>query len=97
MALMVAEIYNINHLFHFMLGGHYSFLLISNPASSAVTAHLHADPYLNTDAGTMSPIEHGEVYVLDDGGEVTAPTHRRLSASHCAKLHTVSFYEICSY
>ncbi|KAJ4771016.1 CTP synthase [Rhynchospora pubera] len=28
------------------------------------------DPYLNTDAGTMSPIEHGEVYVLDDGGEV---------------------------
>jgi CTP synthase (UTP-ammonia lyase) len=29
-----------------------------------------SDPYLNTDAGTMSPIEHGEVYVLDDGGEV---------------------------
>ena len=29
-----------------------------------------ADPYLNTDAGTMSPFEHGEVYVLDDGGEV---------------------------
>eukprot|EP01129_Flabellula_baltica_P007023 TRINITY_DN2689_c0_g1_i1.p1 TRINITY_DN2689_c0_g1~~TRINITY_DN2689_c0_g1_i1.p1 ORF type:complete len:559 (-),score=125.95 TRINITY_DN2689_c0_g1_i1:28-1704(-) len=28
------------------------------------------DPYLNVDAGTMSPFEHGEVYVLDDGGEV---------------------------
>lgn len=28
------------------------------------------DPYLNSDAGTMSPFEHGEVYVLDDGGEV---------------------------
>ena len=27
------------------------------------------DPYLNTDAGTMSPFEHGEVFVLDDGGE----------------------------
>lgn len=27
------------------------------------------DPYLNRDAGTMSPYEHGEVYVLDDGGE----------------------------
>eukprot|EP01130_Rhizamoeba_saxonica_P001939 TRINITY_DN11758_c0_g1_i1.p1 TRINITY_DN11758_c0_g1~~TRINITY_DN11758_c0_g1_i1.p1 ORF type:complete len:567 (+),score=138.54 TRINITY_DN11758_c0_g1_i1:70-1770(+) len=27
------------------------------------------DPYLNVDAGTMSPFEHGEVYVLDDGGE----------------------------
>ena len=28
------------------------------------------DPYLNVDAGTMAPTEHGEVFVLDDGGEV---------------------------
>ncbi|KHJ30997.1 putative ctp synthase [Erysiphe necator] len=28
------------------------------------------DPYLNVDAGTMSPTEHGEVFVLNDGGEV---------------------------
>lgn len=28
------------------------------------------DPYLNIDAGTMSPLEHGECFVLDDGGEV---------------------------
>ena len=28
------------------------------------------DPYMNVDAGTMNPIEHGEVFVLDDGGEV---------------------------
>jgi CTP synthase len=27
------------------------------------------DPYLNVDAGTMSPFEHGEVFVLKDGGE----------------------------
>jgi CTP synthase len=27
------------------------------------------DPYLNIDPGTMSPFEHGEVYVLDDGSE----------------------------
>ena len=27
------------------------------------------DPYINLDAGTMSPFEHGETYVLDDGGE----------------------------
>lgn len=27
------------------------------------------DPYMNIDAGTMSPLEHGEVFVLDDGGE----------------------------
>ncbi|KAI1731705.1 glutamine amidotransferase class-I domain-containing protein [Ditylenchus destructor] len=34
-----------------------------------VTA-IKIDPYLNVDAGTFSPFEHGEVYVLDDGGEV---------------------------
>jgi CTP synthase len=28
------------------------------------------DPYVNIDAGTMNPIEHGEVFVLDDGWEV---------------------------
>jgi CTP synthase N-terminus len=33
-----------------------------------VTA-IKIDPYINIDAGTMSPIEHGEVFVLDDGGE----------------------------
>lgn len=27
------------------------------------------DPYLNIDAGTMSPIEHGEVFVTQDGAE----------------------------
>lgn len=32
------------------------------------------DPYLNIDAGTMSPFEHGEVFVLDDGGEVSGAT-----------------------
>lgn len=31
---------------------------------------LKCDGYLNTDPGTMNPIEHGEVFVLDDGGEV---------------------------
>jgi CTP synthase len=33
-----------------------------------VTA-IKMDPYINIDAGLMSPYEHGEVYVLDDGGE----------------------------
>ncbi len=27
------------------------------------------DPYINVDAGTMSPYQHGEVFVTDDGGE----------------------------
>ncbi len=30
---------------------------------------MKVDPYLNIDAGTMHPIEHGEVFVLDDGLE----------------------------
>eukprot|EP00928_Gymnodinium_smaydae_P088438 TRINITY_DN72521_c0_g1_i1.p1 TRINITY_DN72521_c0_g1~~TRINITY_DN72521_c0_g1_i1.p1 ORF type:complete len:661 (-),score=86.06 TRINITY_DN72521_c0_g1_i1:175-2031(-) len=34
-----------------------------------VTA-IKIDPYLNIDAGTMNPFDHGEIFVLDDGGEV---------------------------
>ena len=34
-----------------------------------VTA-IKIDPYINIDAGTMSPYQHGEVFVLKDGGEV---------------------------
>ncbi|KAG5016934.1 hypothetical protein JHK82_022580 [Glycine max] len=41
-----------------------------------VTA-IKIDPYLNTDAGTMSPFEHGEVFVLDDGGESVIDKERR--------------------
>lgn len=33
------------------------------------TTSIKIDPYLNVDAGTMSPFEHGEVFVLNDGGE----------------------------
>ena len=33
-----------------------------------VTA-LKIDPYINVDAGTMNPIEHGEVFVTEDGDE----------------------------
>ncbi|GAB2282364.1 CTP synthase 1 [Dionaea muscipula] len=43
--------------------------LILKACGLRVTA-IKIDPYLNTDAGTMSPFEHGEVFVLDDGGEV---------------------------
>ncbi|MGC4119138.1 MAG: CTP synthase [Myxococcales bacterium] len=31
--------------------------------------HLKLDPYINVDPGTMSPFQHGEVYVTDDGAE----------------------------
>ena len=31
--------------------------------------NLKLDPYINVDPGTMSPFQHGEVYVTDDGAE----------------------------
>lgn len=31
------------------------------------------DPYLNVDPGTMSPYQHGEVFVTDDGAETLHP------------------------
>lgn len=44
------------------------------------------DPYINVDPGTMSPYQHGEVYVLDDGSETDLDlghyerfTHSRLT------------------
>ncbi len=35
----------------------------------SVTA-IKIDPYLNVDAGTMNPFEHGEIFVTEDGGEI---------------------------
>ena len=40
------------------------------------------DPYLNSDAGTMSPFKHGEVFVLDDGGEVDLDLELRTLPRH---------------
>ena len=34
------------------------------------TTAVKIDPYINYDAGTMRPTEHGEVWVTDDGGEI---------------------------
>ncbi|MCB9362287.1 CTP synthase (glutamine hydrolyzing) [Candidatus Woesearchaeota archaeon] len=39
-------------------------------SSSNRIVTIKCDGYLNVDPGTMNPIEHGEVFVLDDGGEV---------------------------
>lgn len=45
-----------------------SLFLLPHPTTRCTSIKI--DPYLNIDAGTMSPFEHGEVFVLDDGGEV---------------------------
>lgn len=44
-------------------------LHLANP-HEIVATHIKIDPYHNADAGMMGPSEHGEVYVLEDGGEV---------------------------
>ncbi len=38
-------------------------------AQGFITTAVKIDPYVNVDAGTMNPTEHGEVFVLDDGYE----------------------------
>ncbi|KFB39529.1 AGAP009624-PA-like protein [Anopheles sinensis] len=46
-----------------------SFGTLLNACGIGITS-IKIDPYINIDAGTFSPYEHGEVFVLDDGGEV---------------------------
>src|SRR5271157_2574196 len=41
------------------------------------------DPYLNVDPGTMSPYQHGEVYVLDDGAETDLDLGHYERFTHC--------------
>src|SRR5512139_441759 len=38
-------------------------------ARGLTVTHLKLDPYINVDPGTMSPYQHGEVFVTDDGAE----------------------------
>jgi len=49
------------------------------------------DPYLNVDPGTMSPFQHGEVYVLDDGAETD------LDLGHYERFTKVPLNKDCNY
>ena len=50
------------------------------------------DPYINQDAGTMSPFEHGEVYVLEDGSEVDLDlgNYERYLDIHLSGVHNLT-------
>ena len=54
------------------------------------------DPYLNVDPGTMSPYQHGEVYVLDDGAETDLDLGHYERFTHCAlsQLNSLSSGQI---
>ena len=50
------------------------------------------DPYINVDAGTMSPYQHGEVYVTDDGGETDLDLghYERFTSARMARDNNVT-------
>lgn len=50
------------------------------------------DPYLNVDPGTMSPIQHGEVFVTDDGGETDLDLghYERFTGVNAAKTDNIT-------
>src|SRR3546814_3248694 len=47
------------------------------------------DPYLNVDPGTMSPTQHGEVYVTDDGAETDLDLGHYRSEEHTSELQSL--------
>jgi CTP synthase len=49
------------------------------------------DPYINVDPGTMSPFQHGEVYVLDDGAETD------LDLGHYERFTNAPLTRDCNY
>ena len=54
------------------------------------------EPYLNVDPGTMSPLQHGEVYVLDDGAETDLDLghYERFTSSKLTKDSNVTSGQI---
>src|SRR5256886_9695675 len=50
------------------------------------------DPYINVDAGTMSPYQHGEVFVTDDGGETDLDLghYERFTSGRVTRDHNVT-------
>src|SRR5438445_4177397 len=49
------------------------------------------DPYINVDPGTMSPYQHGEVFVLDDGAETD------LDLGHYERFTNAPLSRDCNY
>lgn len=59
-------------------------------------ALMKMDPYINVDPGTMSPFQHGEVYVTRDGAETDLDLgyYNRYTNSELSKLNSVSTGQI---
>ncbi|MCF7830674.1 CTP synthase [Candidatus Gracilibacteria bacterium] len=61
-------------------------------------AIMKLDPYLNVDPGTMSPFQHGEVFVLDDGAETDLDLghYERFTETHLSEFCSVSTGKVYS-
>jgi CTP synthase len=55
-------------------------------------ANIKLDPYINVDAGTMNPFQHGEVFVTDDGAETDLDLghYERFVSTRMSKLNNVT-------
>ncbi|MCG8479409.1 MAG: CTP synthase, partial [Spirochaetales bacterium] len=53
---------------------------------------IKVDPYINVDAGTMSPYQHGEVYVTDDGAETDLDlgNYARFTSSPLSRANSIT-------
>ena len=51
-------------------------------------AMMKCDPYINVDPGTMSPYQHGEVYVTEDGAETDLDLGHYERFTHCVTSKT---------
>jgi CTP synthase len=56
------------------------------------------DPYINVDAGTMSPFEHGETFVLNDGGETDLDlgNYERFLSVNLTRRHNITTGKVYS-
>jgi len=63
-----------------------------------VVSMIKIDPYINVDAGTMSPYQHGEVYVTDDGAETDLDlgNYSRFTNSSLCKENSITTGQIYS-
>jgi len=61
-------------------------------ARGLTVTHMKLDPYINVDPGTMSPYQHGEVYVTDDGAETDLDLghYERFTACNLTRNHNLT-------
>src|SRR5688572_22223021 len=61
-------------------------------------ANMKLDPYINVDPGTMNPVQHGEVFVTDDGAETDLDLghYERFVSTKMSKLNNITTGQVYS-